>query len=161
VTIEERDRQEMLALEAEKEQAQKKEQRRQETVDIVVSEIKRSLENQPIDSNAMIATPDMVDDTDIENDEEAFMQWKLRELKRLKRDREESDKYAVVLDLIFLKIFSKRFELERIETERRRNLTDAERKAEDEKIKEKQKPEKEKHVFMQKYFHKGAFYQVF
>jgi len=71
--------------------------------------------------------------------------WKLRELKRVKRERD-----ALIAA-----------EKEREEVERRRNLTAEEREAEDREFLEKQKDEKDgkgKMGFMQKYFHKGAFY---
>ncbi|KYK61531.1 hypothetical protein DCS_02673 [Drechmeria coniospora] len=73
--------------------------------------------------------------------------WRVRELKRLKRARtavEEREK-----------------ELE--EVERRRNLTAEERAAEDEEHLAKQRDEKDakgKMSFMQKYYHKGAFFQA-
>eukprot|EP01084_Bolivina_argentea_P258189 435179_1 len=68
--------------------------------------------------------------------------WKIRELQRIKRDREE------------------RLELERekSETLRRRNLTNAERRKEDDALGKNKKNERKKMAFMQRYHHKGAFY---
>jgi microfibrillar-associated protein 1 len=95
---------------------------------------------------------DLVDeeeDVNTEDDmdpEAEYAAWKLRELKRIKRDREAIESR----------------EREREEVERRRNLTEEERKAEDEAFLAQQKEEKEakgKMSYMQKYFHKGAFYQ--
>ncbi|XXH00357.1 ubiquitin-specific protease ubp1 [Hypoxylon texense] len=89
------------------------------------------------------------DDVDTEDDvdpEAEFAAWKLRELKRIKREREAIEAR----------------EKERAEVERRRNLTEEERKAEDEAFLAKQQEEKEakgKMSYMQKYFHKGAFYR--
>ena len=48
---------------------------------------------------------------------------------------------------------------EKEEIERRRNMTEAERRAEDRKKLEEQEKPKPKMLFMQKYYHKGAFYQ--
>ncbi|KAB5575546.1 micro-fibrillar-associated protein 1 [Coniochaeta sp. 2T2.1] len=87
-----------------------------------------------------------VDDTDDVDPEAEYAAWKLRELKRIRREREAIEER----------------EREREEIERRRNLTEEERKAEDEAWIAKQKEEKEgrgKMAYMQKYFHKGAFYQ--
>lgn len=87
-----------------------------------------------------------VDDTDDLDPEAEYAAWKLRELKRLRREREA--------------IEAKEAEL--AEIERRRNLTEEERRAEDEAHLAAQREEKEgrgKMGFMQKYFHKGAFYQ--
>lgn len=72
--------------------------------------------------------------------------WRVRELKRLKRTR--------------LVIEERERELE--EVERRRNLTAEERNAEDEAHIAKQREEKDgkgKMSYMQKYYHKGAFFQ--
>ena len=66
----------------------------------------------------------------------------LRELFRIKRDREQRQARAK----------------DRAEVERRRNLTDAERAAEDAALGLNQPKEKAKWRFMQKYYHKGAFY---
>jgi microfibrillar-associated protein 1 len=87
-----------------------------------------------------------VDDTDGLDEEAERAAWKLRELKRVRRDRlaiEEKEK-------------------EREEIDRRRALTDEERKAEDEAFIAAQKDDREgkgKMAYMQKYFHKGAFFQ--
>jgi microfibrillar-associated protein 1 len=82
-----------------------------------------------------------VDDTDGLDEEAERAAWKLRELKRVRRDRlaiEEKEK-------------------EREEIDRRRALTDEERKAEDEAYIAAQKDDQEgkgKMAYMQKYFHK-------
>ncbi|ELR05615.1 hypothetical protein GMDG_01805 [Pseudogymnoascus destructans 20631-21] len=89
---------------------------------------------------------DEIDDTDGLDPEAEHAAWKLRELMRIKRERvaiEEREK-----------------ELE--EVERRRNLSAEERKAEDDAHIAKQVEEREgkgKMGFMQKYYHKGAFFQ--
>ena len=87
-----------------------------------------------------------VDDTDDLDPETERAAWKLRELKRVKRERE-----AIELA-----------EKEREEIERRRNLSKDEREAEDQEFLSAQKEAKEgkgKMSYMQKYFHKGAFFQ--
>lgn len=96
------------------------------------------------DDDAEMAPEDLVDDTDGLDPEGEKADWKLRELKRVRRDRlaiEEKEK-------------------EREEIERRRNMTAEEREVEDKEYIEAQKEEQEgkgKMGFMQKYFHKGAF----
>ena len=82
--------------------------------------------------------------TDDENEEAEYEAWKLRELKRIKRDREEREAR----------------EKEIQEIERLRNMTDEERKQE-----QKSNPKhitnkavKGKYKFMQKYYHRGAFF---
>ncbi|RFU30101.1 hypothetical protein B7463_g6256, partial [Scytalidium lignicola] len=89
---------------------------------------------------------DDVDDTDDIDPEAEYAAWKLRELKRIKRERETIEER----------------EMEREEIERRKNLTEEERKAEDEAFVAKQKEEREgkgKMAYLQKYYHRGAFFQ--
>lgn len=89
---------------------------------------------------------DEIDDTDDLDPEAEIAAWKLRELKRIKRDREAIEQREKDLE----------------EVERRRNLTEEERKVEDEEFIAKQKEEKDgkgKMAYMQKYYHKGAFFQ--
>jgi microfibrillar-associated protein 1 len=86
-----------------------------------------------------------VDDRDGLDPDAELAAFKLRKLKRYKRDREA--------------MLAKEREIE--ELERRRNMTEEERLAEDEKKIQKQKEEKEsrgKMGYMQKYHHRGAFY---
>jgi microfibrillar-associated protein 1 len=88
---------------------------------------------------------DDVDDTDDLDPEAEYADWKLREIKRLKRDQD-----AIISA-----------EREREEIERRRNLSKEEREAEDHEFIEAQKAAKEGKgtmSFRQKYFHKGAFF---
>lgn len=69
--------------------------------------------------------------------------WKIRELKRLKRDMEKQ----------------REREEEAAELAQRRLMTDAEAMREKEE-REAQMPERGQQKFLQKYYHKGAFYQV-
>ena len=93
-----------------------------------------------------IAAEDEIDDTDDVDQEAERAAWKLRELRRVQRDR--------------LAIVEK--EKDREEIERRRNMTVEEREKEDQEFIEKQQEERDgrgKMAYMQKYFHKGAFFQ--
>ena len=89
---------------------------------------------------------EQVDDTDDLDPEAERAAWKLRELKRVKREREAIEEA----------------EKEREEVERRRNLSKEEREAEDREFLDGQKEDREgkgQMGYMQKYFHKGAFFQ--
>ncbi|CZT13711.1 hypothetical protein WAI453_008124 [Rhynchosporium graminicola] len=89
---------------------------------------------------------DEVDDEDGVDPDAEYAAWKLRELKRIKREREAIEQREKELE----------------EVERRKNLTEEERKREDDEFIAKQKQERDgkgKMEFMQKYYHKGAFYQ--
>lgn len=90
---------------------------------------------------------DLPDDDDGINASAEYEAWKLRELKRIRRYKEEREKD----------------EAEKLEVERRRLLTDEERKKEDieyQRMLEKMglSRERVKWNYMQKYFHKGAYY---
>lgn len=116
-------------------------ERRRQTLRMVEDSVKQDLEKAKVDSNE----PNINDVcTDDENDEVEYEAWKLRELKRIKRDREEKEA----------------LEKEKIEIERLRNLTDEERRHEF-RVNPKlvtNKASKGKYKFLQKYFHRGAFY---
>jgi microfibrillar-associated protein 1 len=94
-------------------------------------------------------------------DEDEYAKWKVRELKRIKREKEEREQCVR-----FLLLLSKRadpvlgrFARDRAETERRRAMTDAERMEEDRKLGKFDTKPKAKWNFLQRYYHKGAFYQ--
>lgn len=87
-----------------------------------------------------------IDDTDDLDPESEYAAWKLRELQRIRRDR--------------LKIEEQEAEI--AERERRKNLTAEEREKEDQERLDREKEErgeKGQANYMQKYFHKGAFFQ--
>lgn len=87
-----------------------------------------------------------VDTTDGLDPEAEEAAWRVRELKRLRRARQAIEER----------------ERELAEVERRRNLTEEERAAEDEAFLARQREEKEgkgKMAYMQKYYHRGAFFQ--
>lgn len=85
-----------------------------------------------------------VDDTDGIDPEAEYAAWKLRELQRIKRDRDEMAQLA----------------REQEEVERRRAMTDAERRADDAAAGvDRFHKERSQMAFMQRYYHKGAFYQ--
>ena len=89
---------------------------------------------------------EMPDDDDDVDELEEFDLWKVRELKRVRREREERAQA----------------ERDKAELERRRNLTDAERAAEDEAFragKADADQDKAKWKFLQKYYHRGAYFQ--
>lgn len=88
----------------------------------------------------------LVDDTDGIDPPAETLAWRLRELHRLKRDREA--------------MIAREKELEEIE--RRRNLTKEEREAEDRDFLARQKEERDagrgQAAYLSKYHHKGAFF---
>lgn len=98
------------------------------------------------DEEKAIEFADMPDDDDDADEIEQFEQWKIRELRRVKREQEEAQQA----------------EKERKELERRRNLTDAERQKEDKEFEAgrlNHGQDKAKWKFLQKYYHKGAYFQ--
>ncbi|EOD10542.1 hypothetical protein EMIHUDRAFT_248351 [Emiliania huxleyi CCMP1516] len=99
--------------------------------------------SQPVDKSEFEAPPDDDDEAD---ELEQFQRWKVRKLRPVKREREEARKE----------------EADKAEIERRRKLTDTERAAEDEEFNQGRAghgQEKEQWKFLQRYYHKGAYFQ--
>ncbi|KAG1688945.1 Microfibrillar-associated protein 1 [Nymphon striatum] len=82
--------------------------------------------------------------TDDENDEVEYEAWKLRELKRIKRDKEEREMW----------------EKEKMELDRIHHMTEEERRALQRSNPKliTNKAAKGKYKFLQKYYHRGAFF---
>lgn len=140
-TVIEKEREAIKQKQAETEAKKAAKERRRITLRLVEDSIKKDLEKIKPD-----AIEPNIDDvcTDDENDEVEYEAWKLRELKRIKRDREERENA----------------EREKLEIERMRGLTEEERRQE-----LRQNPKlitnkaaKGKYKFLQKYYHRGAFY---
>ena len=89
--------------------------------------------------------PNLPDDTDNPDDLDEYEKWKIRELKRIKKNFIEKQEKLN----------------EKIEIERRRNLTDEQRQEENLKLGSDStlKNFKSKIKYLQKYYHKGAFFQ--
>lgn len=130
--------------------ARDEEERRKAAADAIVEEqIARDLAAKAAGKKNWDDDEEENDDVDTEDDvdpEAEYAAWKLRELQRVMRERKAVEER----------------EAEIAEIERRRNLTDEERKAEDEaylKKQEEERGEKGEIGFMQQYHHKGAFFQ--
>ncbi|KAH7883959.1 splicing factor, Prp19-binding domain-containing protein [Phlebopus sp. FC_14] len=140
VTIAERD---ALAQEAEEIQKKKElaaEERKKQSHDLVAESIKRELAEKEKEE----IIPD-VDDTDGLDPDGEFEAWRLRELGRIKKEKEDEV----------------RRDEEREEVERRRALPEEQRLKEDLERAKKLRDGKPKgqQKFLQKYWHKGAFHQ--
>eukprot|EP01116_Phalansterium_solitarium_P021565 TRINITY_DN6760_c0_g1_i1.p1 TRINITY_DN6760_c0_g1~~TRINITY_DN6760_c0_g1_i1.p1 ORF type:complete len:448 (-),score=88.71 TRINITY_DN6760_c0_g1_i1:162-1397(-) len=137
-TLSEQAKLEDEARQEEQERKRRLEEKKLETKQILRQEVRKNQEEE----NGPNPEPEN-DDDDEENEQEEYEKWKIRELARIKREqkeREDVDKAAQ--ELI-----------------RRRNMTDAEIQREDaEFLKPRQK---EKWKFLQKYYHKGAFFRSF
>nr|CAB3263778.1 microfibrillar-associated protein 1-like [Phallusia mammillata] len=143
LTIQEREkeeeRQRLLALEAKK----AAEERKKYSVKLVEMEARAELEAHSAATGSLDAALGAIDSDD-GNDEAEYEAWKVRELKRIKRDRDEREA----------------LEREKEEIERMRNMTEEERRAElrnNPRVVPNQAP-KGKYKFLQKYYHRGAFY---
>ena len=115
------------------------EKRLEVTNDIIKGIIKKEIEEELSESNE-----EKPGDTDDENDVGEFEAWKLRELRRIKRDMKEEEQ-------------AKR---EKEEIIRRRGLTDEQRTEENMRLGASSTiiPFKSKMQYMQKYYKKGVFF---
>ncbi|KAM9319145.1 microfibrillar-associated protein 1-like [Pholidichthys leucotaenia] len=139
VTVAEREAEEQRQRELEVEAKRQVEERRHYTLKIVEEAAKKEFKENRRTLAALEAL-----DTDGENEEEEYEAWKVRELKRLKRDREAQEI----------------MEREKAEIERFHSLTEEERRSKlcnSSKL-ITNKAVKGKYKFLQKYYHRGAFF---
>lgn len=140
-TIAERERIEAEELALEESMKKRLEERKAETKKIVVEKIREEQEIQKnLESEANVADVDTDDEV---NEAEEYEAWKAREIARIKRERDDRD--------AILK--------EKEEIERLRNMTEEERREYERRNPKPAPPPKPKMKFMQKYYHKGAFFQ--
>ncbi|KAF9120384.1 Microfibrillar-associated protein 1 [Mortierella sp. 14UC] len=142
LTIDESSRSEVAEELAEKARLEEIAERKKESHQMLKEYVARQVNIEEVPDINNLAE---VDDADGLDEEAEFEHWKLRELKRIKRDREELEAR----------------EAEKLEIERRRELTEEERVKEDmaylaKKAKEEQALKAAGSV--EKYHHKGAFF---
>ncbi|CAN1272003.1 Microfibrillar-associated protein 1 [Linum perenne] len=140
-TIAEREKLEEEERALEEKVKKKVEERKVETKHILLEEIKKEeLIQKNLEMEASVADVDTDDEL---NEAEEYEAWKVREIGRIKRDRDARE--AMVK--------------EKEEIERVRNMTEEERREWERKNPKSGPAPKKKWRFMQKYFHKGAFFQ--
>ncbi|RZS25220.1 hypothetical protein BHM03_00058395 [Ensete ventricosum] len=140
-TIAERERLEEEERRLEELVKKRLDERKVETRQIVVEEIRKDEEIQKnLEAEANISDVDTDDDM---NEAEEYEAWKTREIARIKREREDREARLK----------------EKEEIEKVRNMTEDERREWERKNPKPLSAPKQKWRFMQKYYHKGAFFQ--
>nr|PVC54661.1 microfibrillar-associated protein [Theileria orientalis] len=124
-------KEEMLRKQNEKKRLQ---ERKRDTKEMIIKKVQELEDEQEEEEE------DLIDDTD-NLDEKEYELWKIRELKRILRDKEEREKFKKLEEEVKL----------------RRTMTDEERALDNEKA-DKVVVEKGKLRFLQKYYHRGAFF---
>lgn len=140
ITIIEKEKEALKQKKLEEDTQRQAEERRRQTLKMVEDTIRKE-QNKDKTTNE----PNINDVcTDDENDEIEYEAWKLRELKRIKRDREEREA----------------LEKEKVEIEKLRNMSEEERRVQLRLLPKTvtNKAVKGKYKFLQKYYHRGAFY---
>lgn len=144
VTIIEKEQEEERERELEIEKERLAEEERKLTRKLVEEEIAREKMLDKENDDDVVCEFDTDDEKEAAGQEAEYEAWKLRELRRMKRDREDRE----------------RIQRERDEVLKLRNMTEEERR-EYEKANPKQvtnKAAKGKYKFLQKYYHRGAFF---
>jgi microfibrillar-associated protein 1 len=86
-TIKEREKEEIQEQEIENMKLERLNARKEESYELIARSIRREIAAE----NQKVKDPTLIDDTDDIDEEAEFEAWKLRELLRLKRDREERE----------------------------------------------------------------------
>lgn len=145
ITLQERDARQMMEDQKHEVDKVRKENRKKESHLLVEQIIKEEMTAEHLQNQAADSDDDgAAINTDDENEEEEYEAWKVRELKRIKNVREAREAR----------------EKEATELEKVRNMTEEERRLW-QRMNPKQvtnKAEKGKYRFLQKYYHRGAFY---
>ncbi|MCP9264372.1 Microfibrillar-associated protein 1 [Dirofilaria immitis] len=125
------------------EEQERKERRKKESAKLLEEVLRHEADMEKRKKEDNIDLTSII--TDDENEEIAYESWKLREMKRLKRNKEERDALA----------------REKAELDRIHGMTEEERKQYlrmNPKLLPTWLQKKGKYKFLQKYFHRGAFY---
>jgi len=125
---------------------QRKEERKVETRQLVDEELRRDAEQERANEGLGAGGGSDVDTDDEADEAQEYELWKNRELKRIKRDRDQREA-----------AFKEREEVEML-----RSMTEEERRAwelKNPKMESNMHKVNKKWAFLQKYYHKGAFFQ--
>lgn len=140
VTVKEREKLEEDEKERKEKQEEKMVTRKRDTHKLVVEVVKREIEQ--IQNSVADSDDEMPSDDDEANEAEEYEKWKVREINRIKSYRDDREKWQKEKDEIL----------------RRRSMTDEQRKREDLLADQGNAKDDVKWNFLQKYYHKGAFF---
>eukprot|EP00922_Rhytidocystis_sp_ex-Travisia-forbesii_P054293 GHVS01080517.1.p1 GENE.GHVS01080517.1~~GHVS01080517.1.p1 ORF type:complete len:463 (+),score=101.92 GHVS01080517.1:79-1467(+) len=146
-TVQEKELEEMEEIARAEDKKKKLAERKHQSHQLLVDALHREEQEASVMTSIAddVSDNEMPDDADDLNEAEEYELWKIRELKRIKRDKEEREARTRFLE----------------EIERRRGMTDEERRIDDRRLDAgmPMREKKFKYAFMQKYYHRGAFFQ--
>ncbi|KAG5446977.1 Microfibrillar-associated protein 1A [Clonorchis sinensis] len=144
ITLQAKHKADQLAEEAEAESKRLAEERRKTTLKLLESELRREAEEVHAIEDALDALDSDEGQGNPHAEQEEYEKWKVRELKRIRRDREQREAALQ----------------EKNEIERIRQMTDEQRREEFARNPKKitNQAVKGQYKFLQKYYHRGAFF---
>lgn len=144
VTLQAKHKADQMAEEAEAETKRLAEERRKTTLKLLENELRREVQEAHALEDALDALDSDEGQGNPQAEQEEYEKWKVRELRRIRRDREQREA-----------ILQEKNEIERI-----RQMTDEQRREEFLRNPKKviNQAVKGKYKFLQKYYHRGAFY---
>ncbi|TPP60725.1 Microfibrillar-associated protein 1 [Fasciola gigantica] len=157
VTLQAKHKADQLAEETDAESKRLAEERRKTTLKLLENELRREVQEAHALEDALDALDSDEGQGNPQAEQEEYEKWKVRELRRIRRDREQREAILQEKNEDYRPNLAANFSLQ---IERIRQMTDEQRREEFLRNPKKfiNPAVKGKYKFLQKYYHRGAFY---